>query len=115
MSKPSSRVVRSICVAALTSISAPAFGQVGPYYACGNIDSVTSLSSGLLVHLSGGLIPTNCVATPSNSMMYFIPQTYSAMVSVVLSRWLVGKTAFCLYTDPSSGSYCATNQAQPGG
>ena len=101
-------------IAALTAVSAPANAQTFPTYACGNIDMLTSIGGGLFIRLAGSIIPTNCSNHPGGGL-YYIPQTSSAMTSVIISRWLAGKTSFCLYTDATSGQYCSVNQAQPGG
>lgn len=103
----------ALCAMAALLSPAALEAQVGPAYVCGTIATLSSFSSGIFVIMTGSVTPTNCVSSPGAIMV--IPNEAPAMVSTVLSRWLIGKNAFCFYTTATSGTYCAINQAAPSG
>lgn len=102
------RVISLISVAGYLAGGAPATSQSYASWAIGTVDHVTSTPSGLIIRLSGGVVPQNCVTPPEPFIL--IPQADQVMVSFVLSRIMAGKLDFIVYTNATTGTYCSPNQ-----
>jgi hypothetical protein len=84
--------------------ASPAASQSFSGYAVGTVDYMTSFQNGLMIRLSGGVVPQNC-ASPAEPMI-LIPQANQAMIAFVMSRVAAGKRDFVVYTHPTTGGYC---------
>lgn len=93
--------------------SAVCLAYSGPSYVTGEIINVTSLSSGLLIRIGGAAsvpeVPQNCT---SGHYWMFVKQDHTAMISLVLASWAMGKSA-TVYTSPESEGYCQVTQFDP--
>ncbi|MEY8213228.1 MAG: hypothetical protein RPR97_01955 [Colwellia sp.] len=85
------------------------FGAVvGAGHVNGSITNITSIKSGILISIEGE-VPQNC--TSGNSWME-IKQEDTAMISMALTAWALGKTA-TIYTDSTASGFCRINQFDP--
>lgn len=88
--------------------------RAGASWVCGPISNLTSTTDGLIVRIGEPpIVPDNCAGPQNGGYWMLIPNAASTMVSVTLSRWLVGKKNFCIYTTPTTNTYCAVSQAHP--
>lgn len=85
------------------------YGYVGPGHVTGPITNLTSTSGGVLIRIGSNEVPENCT---SELVWMEIKQEKTAMVSVVLLAWTLGRSVD-VYTSPSSSGYCEINQVDP--
>ncbi len=86
-----------------------ALSYAQPGHVSGKITNITSLSSGLLVRIANNKIPENCT---SGSAWMVIKQENTAMISLTLTAWTLGREVV-VYTSPSSSGYCEVTQVDP--
>jgi len=85
------------------------YAEIGPSYVVGEISNITSIDNGILVRIGENETPDNC--TSSNVWME-IAQQKTAMTSLILTTWALGRSVV-IYTAPSSSGYCQVTQVDP--
>ncbi|WP_196158654.1 hypothetical protein [Reinekea sp. G2M2-21] len=103
--------IRNFLVVAVLAMSAFASASIGPGHVTGSITNITSITGGLLVRIGPNEVPQNCT---SGKVWMFIPQDQTAMVSLTLMAWTMGKTV-AVYTAPTNTGYCLITQVDPAG
>ena len=89
--------------------SSYSYSAVGAGHVSGKITNITSIDGGILVRIGNNETPENC--TSSNVWME-IKQEKTAMVSLTLAAWTLGRNVV-VYTSPASSGYCQVNQVDP--
>ena len=91
------------------TLSTLANATVGPGHVVGNISNITSINGGLLIRIGATEVPQNCT---SGRVWMFIPQEQTAITSLTLMSWTMGKKVV-VYTAPTSSGYCLVTQVDP--
>ena len=86
-----------------------AFAGVGAGHAWGKITNITSITTGLLVHIGSGDVPQNC--TSGNTWMH-ISEDNKTMISLTITAWTLGRDVV-VYTSASNSGYCPITQVDP--
>ena len=85
------------------------YAEIGPNHVVGKISNITSIESGILVRLGENETPENCT---SSLVWMEIAQHKTAMTSLILATWALGRDVV-IYTAPSSSGYCQVTQVDP--
>lgn len=91
--------------------SAVAQAAVGSGHVSGNITNITSVTSGILVRIGSNEVSENCT---SGHVWMKIDQNYTAMISMTITAWTLGK-GVTVYTAPTADTYCKITQVDPHG
>jgi hypothetical protein len=103
--------LKTLALTLALSVTALANAAVGPGHVVGNISNITSVNGGLLVRIGATEVPQNCT---SGRVWMFIPQEQTAITSLTLMSWTMGKQVV-VYTAPTSTGYCLVTQVDPQG
>jgi len=85
------------------------YTEIGPGHVVGEITNITSIESGILVRIGENETPGNCT---SSLVWMEIAQQKTAMTSLILTTWALGRSVV-IYTAPSSSGYCQVTQVDP--
>lgn len=86
-----------------------AWAVIGPGHVSGKITNITSITAGILVRIGSNEVPENCT---SGEAWMLIKQADSAMISMTITAWTLGR-GVTVYTSPAISGFCQVGQVDP--
>ena len=105
------KLSRITLIIAMLFFSFSANSTIGDGHVSGKITNITSVGSGLLVRIGANEVPRNCT---SGAVWMEIKQANTAMISLTLTAWTLGKNVD-VYVSPATNGYCQVWQLDPSG
>ena len=85
------------------------YAAVGAGHVSGKITNITSVESGVLVRIEANEVPQNCT---SGEAWMEIKQSKTAIISLTLASWTLGR-GVTVYTTAASTGLCQVTQVDP--